>query len=92
MHESSKRTQTFVTHKKHGLFFSKLPAEIHKLLNDRGHMRVQARVSPLHHLPTSFADLEFCRALAVDRIDPRNEPSHKRNNSLDHFIFFVKFF
>uniref|UniRef100_A0A671NNI6 Uncharacterized protein n=1 Tax=Sinocyclocheilus anshuiensis TaxID=1608454 RepID=A0A671NNI6_9TELE len=34
----------------------------------------QARVSPLHHLPTSFADLEFCRALAVDRTDPRNEP------------------
>lgn len=75
--ESSKITQTFVTHKKHGHFFSKLPAEIHKLLNEGGHT-VQARVYPLHHLPSSFADLEFYRAFAVDWIDPHNEPSHKK--------------
>lgn len=75
--KSSKRTLTFVTHKKHGqFFFLKLPAEVKKLLNEGGHMRVQTRVSPLHHLPISFADLGLCRALAVDRTDPRNEPSH----------------
>ncbi len=73
-------------------FFLKLPVKIHKLLNERQHMRVQARVSLLHHLPSSFADQEFCRGLAVDRIDPLNEPSHKINDSLVHFIFFVKIF
>ncbi len=73
-------------------FFLQLPAEIHKLLNERRHMRVQARVSLLHHLPSSFADQEFCRALVVDRIDPLNEPSHKINNSLVNFLFFAKIF
>jgi len=34
-------------------------AEIQKILNEEGYMRVQARVLPLHHLPASFADLKL---------------------------------
>ena len=36
--------------------------------NEGGYMRVQTRVLPLHHLPTSFDDVELWGALAVVRV------------------------
>lgn len=44
-------------------------------------MMVQARVLPLHHLPTSFAHLEVRGALAVVGADPHNKSLNKLQSS-----------